>query len=123
VSAKPQAIDAVVCLVTTPQASAHSIASTLVERRLVACVNIVPSVQSVYHWEGRVKQDDEALLIVKTTPAAVSVIDKLLREIHPYGTFELVALDVAGGSHPYLTWIVESVDPPHDSAAPEHGVP
>jgi periplasmic divalent cation tolerance protein len=117
------ATDTVVSLVTAPQADARSIASTLVERRLAACVNIVPLVQSLYRWEGRVEQDTEALLIVKTTLAALPSIDELLREIHPYDVFELVALDVAGGSFPYLAWIAGSVDPPHHSPAPGHGVP
>lgn len=118
-----QAAEVVVCLVTAPQADASSIASTLVERRLAACVNVAPQVHSTYRWEGKIEQDDEALLIVKTTRAAVTAIDELLREIHPYDTFELVALDIAGGSHSYLAWIAESVDPPHDPAAPGHDVP
>lgn len=118
-----QATEAVVCLVTAPQADASLIASTLVERRLAACVNVVPQVQSVYRWEGKVEQDEEGLLIVKTTPAAVPAIDELLREIHPHDTFELVALEVSGGSLPYLAWIVECIDPPHDPAAPEQAVP
>jgi periplasmic divalent cation tolerance protein len=104
-----QAADTVVCLVTAPQADAHSIASTFVEKRLAACVNVVPSVRSVYRWEGEIERDEEALLIVKTTRTAVPHIDELLRAIHPYDTFELVALDVAGGSRPYLEWIVGSV--------------
>lgn len=59
------------------------------------------------------EREEEALLIVKTTRACVAQIDRLLQTVHPYDTFELVALDVAGGSHPYLDWIVASVgDPP-----------
>jgi periplasmic divalent cation tolerance protein len=72
-------------------------------------VNVVPGVHSVYRWEGKVEQDDEALLIVKTTRASIPQIDDLLRTVHPYDTFELVALDIATGSHPYLAWIEESV--------------
>lgn len=111
-----QATETVVCLVTTPQADASSIASAVVERRLAACVNVVPLVRSVYRWEGKVEQDEEALLIVKTTRASVAQIDTLLRTVHPYDTFELVALDIVGGNHPYLDWIVASVgdDPPAD---------
>jgi periplasmic divalent cation tolerance protein len=77
-------------------------------------VNVVPLVHSVYRWEGKVEQDEEALLVVKTTRACVTQIDDLLRTVHPYDTFELIALDIATGSHPYLTWIAESVgdDPP-----------
>lgn len=103
----PQSNETVACLVTAPQASAHSIASAIVERRLAACVNVIPLVRSVYRWEGKIEEDDEAMLIVKTTRACVPRIDGLLRTVHPYDTFELVALDIATGSHPYLTWITE----------------
>jgi periplasmic divalent cation tolerance protein len=102
--------DAVVCLVTAPPDRAHDIADALVERRLAACVNVVAQVSSVYRWEGEVTHDDESLLIVKTTSAAVPAIDDELRRVHPYDTFELVALDVTDGATPYLSWIGESVD-------------
>jgi periplasmic divalent cation tolerance protein len=108
-----QAPDPVVCLVTTPQTDARSIASTVIDKRLAACINIVPLVQSLYWWEGNVEQDDEALLVVKTTRAAISQLDELLRKIHPYDNFELISLDVVAGSHPYLEWIGNSVGPTH----------
>jgi len=54
----PQATDAVVCLITAPQGNAQAIAATIVERELAACVNILPSVHSVYRWEGKVEQDE-----------------------------------------------------------------
>jgi periplasmic divalent cation tolerance protein len=101
--------DAVVCLVTAPQPNAHAIAAKLVEGELAACVNIVALVQSIYRWEGRVQEDGEALLIVKTTRAAMAPLEELLHEIHPYETFELVALEVVAGARSYLDWIGESV--------------
>ena len=104
--------DAVVCLVTTPPDRAHPIAEALVARELVACVNIVAGVQSVYRWKGAVEHDEEALLVMKTTRPALAALDAALRELHPYETFELVALDVAGGSPDYLDWIAGSVTPP-----------
>jgi len=102
----------VVCLVTTPPDRARPIAEALVERGLVACVNIVAGVQSVYRWKGAVEHDEEALLVVKTTRDAVDALNDALAELHPYETFELVALDVAGGAPDYLDWISESVSPP-----------
>jgi periplasmic divalent cation tolerance protein len=117
------ATETVACLVTAPQTDASPIATALVEKRLAACVNVVPLVHSVYRWKGKVEQDEEALLIVKTTRACVPRIDDLLRTVHPYDTFELVALDIATGSHPYLTWVAESVDPRHDPVAPGHSAP
>ena len=99
----------VVCLVTTPTDQARPIAEAVVERRLAACVNIVPGVESIYRWEGRVEHDAEALLVIKTTRAAVAPLTESIRALHPYENFELVALEVAGGSPPYLSWISESV--------------
>ena len=101
-----RATDALVCLATTPPDQA------LVARELVACVNIVAQVQSVYRWKGAVEHDEEALLVMKTTRAALPALDAALGELHPYETFELVALDVAGGSAGYLAWIGASVAPP-----------
>ena len=106
------ASDPVVCLVTTPPDQALAIAAALVERELAACVNVVASVRSVYRWKGAVEHDEESLLVIKTTRAAVAGLDAALRELHPYETFELVALDVAGGSPDYLDWIAGSVSPP-----------
>ena len=106
----------VVCLVTTPLDQALPIAAALVERELVACVNIVAGVQSVYRWKGAVEHDEESLLVIKTTRAAVAALDTALRELHPYETFELVALDVAGGSADYLDWIAGSVTLPRSEA-------
>jgi len=102
----------VVCLVTTPPDQARPIAEALVARGLAACVNIVAGVQSVYRWKGAVEHDEEALLVVKTTRDAVAALDDALAQLHPYETFELVALDIAGGAPGYLDWIGESVSPP-----------
>ncbi len=102
-------MEPVVCLVTTPPGHARAIAAALVERELVACVNIVAAVQSVYRWKGAVEQDEESLLVIKTTSDAIAALDDALAELHPYETFELVALDVAGGSQDYLDWIGRSV--------------
>ncbi len=102
--------DAVVCLVTAPPDRAHQIADALVTDRLAACVNVVPAVHSVYRWEGKVAHDDESLLIVKTTTARIAEIESTLDRLHPYDTFELIALDVTAGAAPYLAWIGESVD-------------
>ncbi len=102
----------VVCLVTAPPDRARPIATALVDRELVACVNIVAAVQSVYRWQGAVEHDDEALLVVKTTREALPALNDALADLHPYETFELVALDVAGGSADYLGWIGDSVAAP-----------
>jgi periplasmic divalent cation tolerance protein len=107
-----QVPDIVVCLVTSPRCDARSIARNVVERKLAACVNIAQPVQSLYWWEGELREDDEALLVIKTTLVAIPQLDELLRAIHPYENFELVCLDVVTGSHPYLMWIGDSTAPP-----------
>jgi periplasmic divalent cation tolerance protein len=102
-------MDHVVCLVTSPPGQAHAIAERLVGDELVACVNIVATVHSVYRWKGAVEHDDESLLVMKTTRAAVPQLTAALAEIHPYENFELVALDVAAGAPGYLDWISGAV--------------
>ncbi len=99
----------VVCLVTAPADGAEQIARAILEPRLAACVNIVPAVRSLYWWEGALEDDSEALLVIKTTRAAVEPLRAALDEAHPYDVFELVALDVSAGNPPYLRWISESV--------------
>ncbi len=110
-AASPPNPGAVVCLITAPQGSAERLAAGIVELRLAACVNIVPLVHSVYLWQGSVAREDEALLIAKSTSAAIPDLERFLRDAHPYDTFELLALDVAHGSMPYLGWIANSVGP------------
>jgi periplasmic divalent cation tolerance protein len=107
-------MDVAVCLITAPTDAAGAIAAALVERELAACVNIVPLVHSVYRWQGEIEHGDESLLVVKTTRDLVAACNDALVELHPYDTFELVALDVAGGAPDYLEWICRSVSRPAD---------
>jgi periplasmic divalent cation tolerance protein len=102
---------AVLCLITAPPADAEKVATAIVERELAACVNIAPLVRSIYRWQGAVQRDQESLLLVKTTSSSVSALERLLEQIHPYDTFELLALDVTAGSAPYLEWIAASTLP------------
>ncbi|HEX3692929.1 MAG TPA: divalent-cation tolerance protein CutA [Solirubrobacteraceae bacterium] len=105
-------VEAVVCLVTAPPADARSLARALVERGLVACANVIDGVMSVYRWQDAVQSDEESLLVLKTTRAALAELERALGELHPYDTFELVALEIAAGSAPYLDWIAGAVAPP-----------
>lgn len=97
----------VVALVTCPVDKAREIASRLVADRLVACVNIVGPVVSVYRWKGEVNTDEESLLVIKSVEARVEAIEAALREVHPYEVFEFVCLPIEAGSKPYLDWIVD----------------
>jgi periplasmic divalent cation tolerance protein len=88
---------------------ARSIAHTLVERQLAACVNIVPNVESIYRWKGEVETASEFLLIIKTTGVAVERLRTALTELHSYEVPECIEIVVTDGSAPYLNWIGESV--------------
>jgi len=95
-----------VVLVTAPDDETPGIiARTLVEEGLVACVNIVPGVRSVYRWEGAVHDDAEVLLILKTRSDRCAAVAARVAELHPYKLPEVLALSVSAGSDAYLDWI------------------
>lgn len=89
--------------------NARQIATTLVTERLAACVNILPTVQSVYRWQGKVQTDSEYLLLIKSTFATFPVLQERVRDLHQYELPEIIAVPIVAGSQPYLNWITESV--------------
>ncbi len=88
---------------------ARHIAQTLVERRIAACVNIVPGVESTYLWKGEIETANEWLLVIKTTEGAFERLRLALKELHSYEVPECIELAVTDGSEAYLDWIGESV--------------
>jgi len=88
---------------------ARCLAQALVERRLAACVNIVPGLTSIYRWQGAVEEAPETLLIIKTTSELLLAVEATLRELHSYDVPELLALNIESGSSPYLAWMFNSV--------------
>ena len=94
-----------VVLVTAPPRAARRLARALVERRVAACVNLVPLVRSVYRWKGRVEEASETLLVIKTPAARVRALLAAVEELHPYEVPEGIALPVVAGLAPYLRWI------------------
>lgn len=88
------------------------LATTLVEERLAACVNVIGGVASLYRWEGRVERDEEVLLLMKTTVSGVERLKGRVLELHPYDTPEFLAFEVGAGAPGYLAWVVDSVASP-----------
>ena len=98
--------DILVCLCTCPDSrSAATLATTLVEESLAACVNQLPGAVSVYRWEGAVHSESEVLLVIKTTTGRFAAMRERLLTLHPYDVPELLALPVTDGYPPYLDWV------------------
>lgn len=89
--------------------TAERLARALVTERLAACVNLIGGVRSVYHWEGRLEDEEEVLLLLKTTAAGLPALKDRLLALHPYDTPEFLAFEVGDGAPAYLCWISESV--------------
>ena len=100
-------MNAYLVLVTAPADAGPELARKLVEERLAACVNQIPGVRSVYRWEGKVVEDEEVLLVIKTTEERLAALMKRVPELHPYQVPEVLALPVAQGHPPYLAWLAE----------------
>ncbi|XP_021698410.1 protein CutA homolog isoform X2 [Aedes aegypti] len=99
-----------IAYVTTPNAnSAKELARKLVERKLAACVNIIPGLMSIYEWEGKINEDQEILLMIKTRTARVEELSKFVRENHPYSVAEVISVPIENGNPPYLEWLSKTV--------------
>ena len=102
--------NAIVVFITAPTTEeASRLADVIVEQRLAACVQILPEMQSVYHWAGSIERQTEILLIVKTIASKFDALEKTVREIHSYETPEIVAVPMSAGSLGYIKWLLENV--------------
>jgi periplasmic divalent cation tolerance protein len=100
----------VVALTTCPPNKSEELARILVELKVCACVNIVPSVRSIYHWKDEIVSDEEAILIMKTQEDHKDTLWKAIKDNHSYEVPEYVVLPIKWGSKDYLDWITASID-------------
>jgi periplasmic divalent cation tolerance protein len=98
----------IVVFITAPgEEEAAAMARALVEERLAACVNIVRDVRSIYRWEGKIEDDREALMVVKTREDLFDALSGRVRELHGYSVPEVIALPILKGLKEYLQWLEE----------------
>jgi periplasmic divalent cation tolerance protein len=98
-------------LVTAPDLrTARQLARAALRARLVACVNLVPRLESHYWWHGKLETSAEVLLLFKTTRAHLPALEKLILTKHPYDTPEFIVVHLSAGTSRYLRWLVESVE-------------
>lgn len=104
--------DAIVVLMTAANGEeAARLADLLIGAHLAACVQILPEIESVYRWQGRIERQAETLLLAKTTRSRFEELERQVRALHSYETPEIVALPIVAGSAPYLEWLSKSVNP------------
>ena len=99
-------------LVTAPNLKvARQLAQAILKRRLAACVNLIPRLESHYWWQGKLERGAEILLLVKTTKTKLAALEKLVLAEHPYDTPEFIVVPLHSGNQRYLTWIDGSLKP------------
>jgi periplasmic divalent cation tolerance protein len=101
--AKPRYL--VVFITTSSYEEARKIADTLVDRKKAACVNIVPKVNSLFRWKGKIEEAEESLMVVKTRAELFPEVVSLVKSIHSYEVPEIIALPVVEGNPDYLEWL------------------
>ncbi|CAA6664348.1 unnamed protein product [Spirodela intermedia] len=102
-------VPSIVVYVTVPNKEAgKKLAESIIQERLAACVNIVPGIESVYWWDGKVQTDSEELLIIKTRESLLEALTEHVKSNHEYEVPEVISLPITGGSAKYLEWIKSS---------------
>ena len=91
------------------QKEAEELARSLVEKKLAACVNVLPGLVSWYWWENKLTQDQEIMLVIKSSREVFPELEKEIRRLHSYAVPEVIALPIVEGSANYLNWIEESL--------------
>lgn len=97
-------------LVTAPNMkTARRLVNEALKSRLVACANLVSTLESHYWWQGSIERSKEVLILFKTTKARMAALEKLILAVHPYDTPEIVAIRLSSGTPRYLDWVANSV--------------
>ena len=105
--------DLQIALCTVPdEKTAGQIADALVSEKLAACINIVPSIMSVYHWDDAIEHDQELLLLIKTSVSVWPLLEARILELHPYELPEIIAVPIHTGQTDYIKWIKNSLITP-----------
>lgn len=97
----------VIFITTAEEQEAQSIANLLLDKRLIACANIVPKVSSMFWWQGALESEDECMLILKTKRSLLDDVVDEVKAAHSYDVPEVIALPIIGGNQDYLNWIKE----------------
>jgi periplasmic divalent cation tolerance protein len=98
-------------LITAPDLkTARALAKAALQKKLIACANLVPKIESHYWWKNKIESSAEVLLILKTTKVKLAALEKLILEKHPYDTPEFLVLPLIAGSNKYLDWLTASCD-------------
>lgn len=104
--------DAIVVFMTAANGEeATRLADLLIGAHLAACVQILPEMESVYRWEGKIERQSEVLLIAKTTTAKFAELEREVRALHSYETPEIIAIPIVAGTSSYLAWLIDSLNP------------
>jgi periplasmic divalent cation tolerance protein len=99
---------AILCTCPTSEI-AQNIAQQLVQEKLAACVNILPNIVSVYRWQENVVSETEVQLVIKSKDQYFNLLSDKIKQLHPYDTPEIIALNIQQGDKQYLNWINESL--------------
>jgi periplasmic divalent cation tolerance protein len=103
--------DAIVVFMTAANGEeASRLAEMLVGAHLAACVQILPEMESVYRWQGKIERSSEVLLLAKTTRGKFDDLEREVRALHSYDTPEIIAVPIVAGSTPYLEWLIKAAD-------------
>jgi periplasmic divalent cation tolerance protein len=95
----------VVFITTSSYEEARKIADTLVDRKKAACVNIVPKVNSLFRWKGKIEEAEESLIVVKTRAELFTDVVSIVKSVHSYEVPEIIALPIVEGNSDYLEWL------------------